>query len=163
MEFLGYNWDAEHKVIKITEEERAKYRRAVRNLIRSPQPAARWRATIGKLLFLKDAIGPAMRHVRSLLKAMKGRKGTTMIVPSGEALEDLKWWHATLGCIREASLINAPVSASITTDASDNSLGHIVETGDKKMERTLLTTAPNSHINAKELEALLKALEAHGE
>ena len=100
--------------------------------------------------------------MQSLLKATRGKRGATRIEATGEALEDLKWWHATLGRIREASLVNNPVTASVTTDASDSKLGYIVEVGDKREEKTLLAGTPDTHINSKELEALLRALENHG-
>ena len=67
VEFLGFEWAADKKTVGVTEEKRKKYRRAVKNLLRSPQTAARWKTVIGRLLFLREAIGPTLRHISSIL------------------------------------------------------------------------------------------------
>ena len=67
VEFIGFTWDAARKVVGVPKARRAEYRRAVHNLLRHAQSRATWRRLVGKLIFLREAVGPAMRHVRSLI------------------------------------------------------------------------------------------------
>lgn len=88
---------------------------------------------------------------------------------TGEALEDLRWWSEKLRNRMELSLKVEPVTASVTTDASDGGLGIIVnveaaERGEKRegqIEQSLVVEEPSAHINRKEIEAIWKALEGH--
>lgn len=171
VEFIGFVWDAANKTVEVPRERRREYRRAVKNLLRHPQSRGTWRRVIGKLGFLREAVGPAMRHIRSLLRVVAKRNNEgRLIEASGEARQDLEWWYAELRKGAKLSLEVAPVSASITTDASDGGLGFIVETegvGKENEERRLRFEAsqapehPESHINRKEIEAILRALENH--
>ena len=73
----------------------------------------------------------------------------------------------------ELSLITKPVTASITTDASDAGIGFIINTEKRTdcmgkvrvvcLEKNTTSSAPEGHINWKEIEAVLKALEMHKE
>ena len=81
--FLGFEWDAGLKTVSVPQEKRAEYRRAVSNLLRHPQAREVWRRTIGKLLFLREAVGPTLRHTRSLMWA--SQKRGKLIEASGEA------------------------------------------------------------------------------
>lgn len=173
--FLGFEWDAGAKTVSVPQTRRAEYRRAVANLLRHPQSRAVWRATIGKLLFLREAVGPALRHTRSLMWASR-RRGQ-LIEAVGEAREDLEWWRRSLSGPLEMSLVLRPVEAALTTDASDTGLGILLDLpqsgegegqtapgGALRQQRTALAAQdPERHINAKELEALLRALELHGD
>lgn len=126
VEFIGYLWDAERKVVAVPRERRAEYRRAVKNLLRHPQSRDTWRRVVGKLGFLREAVGPTMRHIRSLLHVIAARRHRGLIAAEGEAQTDLEWWAEQLAHHMELSLITTPVSGSITTDASDNGLGFLV-------------------------------------
>lgn len=171
VEFIGFVWDAANKTVEVPRERRREYRRAVKNLLRHPQSRGTWRRVIGKLGFLREAVGPTMRHIRSLLRVVAKRNNEgRLIEASGEARQDLEWWYAELRKGAKLSLEVAPVSASITTDASDGGLGFIVETegvGKENKERRSRFEAsqapehPESHINRKEIEAILRALENH--
>ena len=70
----------------------------------------------------------------------------------------------------EISLNVAPVSASITTDASDGGLGFIIETlkrdsrgeeEEARFESSQRSKDPEGHINRREIEAVLRALQNH--
>ena len=73
----------------------------------------------------------------------------------------------------ELFLITKPVTASITTDASDAGIGFIINTEKRTdcmgkvrvvcLEKNTTSSAPEGHINWKEIEAVLKALEMHKE
>lgn len=158
VEFLGFQWSAATKTIKVTEDRRKEYRRALKNLARTPQPVTRWRNVIGKLIFLREAIGPTLRHTRSLLRSIRGRKLGARVVPSQEAREDLHWWIEALAKQQEMSLAIKETTASITTDASEGKLGYILEMGKVREEKTLQADNEAKHINTKELEALYKCL-----
>ena len=127
VEFLGFLWSAKRKTVGITPERRKEYKRIVKNLLRTAQPVSRWKTIIGKLLFLREAIGPTLRHVRSLLRAIRGKRLTERITPTGEAELDLRWWMEILSAPRELGLTTKGASASITTDASDSGIGYVVE------------------------------------
>lgn len=168
VEFIGYLWDAERKVVAVPRERRAEYRRAVKNLLRHPQSRDTWRRVVGKLGFLREAVGPTMRHIRSLLHTIAARRHRGLIAAEGEARTDLEWWAERLASHTELSLRAAPVSGSITTDASDNGLGFLVSLGQSghperqvRFERAMQAAEPEAHINRKELEAVLRALEEH--
>lgn len=172
VEFIGFTWDASRKVVGVPAERRREYRRAVKNLLRHPQTRNTWRRVIGKLGFLREAIGPTMRHIRSLLHLVAARRRPgALIEASGEAREDLEWWAQKLGQKTELSLDVVPVSASVTTDASDGGLGYLIrtealkqdKTGPLHFERGLRVEDESAHINRKELEAVLKALQEHRE
>ena len=45
---------------------------------------------VGKLGFLREAVGPTMRHVRSLLHKVNVRSRDRLLVADGEAREDLE-------------------------------------------------------------------------
>lgn len=179
VEFLGFTWDAREKLISVTRERCREYRRGVRNLLRHPQSLQVWRKVVGKLLFLKEAVGATMRHTRSLLWTMRRAQKGELIPAEGEAREDLLWWEAQLRSPPKLSLTQHPVSAVITTDASDTGLGAVVEiirntnkdngqeqTQDGEPEKAMMTATtrnPALHINTKEMEALLEALKKHKE
>lgn len=163
VEHLGFLWSADHKTIGITDERRREYRRKIKNLLRTQQPAERWRSIVGKLIFLREAVGPTLRHVRSLMRLLRGRKAGARVVPPQEAIEDLEWWLEALREKRELSLMQREVSASITTDASDVGVGYVLECGDTRVERSLGVEGRDASINARELEALLRCLENHGD
>ena len=168
VEFIGFRWNALTKRVGVPRERRAEYRRAIKNHLRHPQTRDTWRRVIGKLGFLRGAVGPAMRHVRSLLHAVATRKGGRLIAAEGEARQDLLWWLETLGRDTELSLDIIPVTASLATDASDCGLGFIVTcpngnepTRQIQRARSPRADNPRAHINCKEIEALLHGLEEH--
>ena len=163
VDFLGFHWSAANKTVGIAENKRKEYMRAMKNLLRSPQPVHRWRSIIGKLIFLKEAIGPALRHIRSLLKMIRGKRLTALIQPSEEAREDLNWWLETLRNRRTMSLNMKEVTASITTDASAKKIGYILVLGGETYKRTSEVENIESHINTKELEALQRCIDENKE
>lgn len=161
-EFLGFTWSAERKTIGVTEERRREYKRRVKNLLRTPQPAKRWRSVIGKLIFLRDAVGQSLRHVRSLLRAVRGTNLSKKITPEGEVKEDLHWWLQMLAQRKEISLIYREVTASITTDASEVGLGYVLEVGKLRIEKSIPVKENGTHINTRELQALMQCLDEQG-
>ena len=173
VEFIGLTWDATRKTVGVPKSKRAEYRRAVKNLLRHAQSKNTWRRVIGKLGFLREAVGPTMRHVRSLLHTVASRSKGSLIEATGEAREDLEWWKETLSHRTELSLETVPVTGAIVTDASDGGLGYIIRTntqGGQEVEEnkvqkevSLLRKNKEGHINKKEIEAILKALENHKE
>lgn len=162
-DFLGFRWDAAAKEVQVPEERRREYRREVKNLLRSPQPRARWRATVGRLLFLREACPTTMRHLRSLLHLMRSRGAGERIEAAGEAREDLQWWADALASPLAMSLVVRPVTASLTTDASEASVGFSVVAGSQRIEDTQPAHDHREAINSKELEAVLRGLEGGGE
>ena len=158
-EFLGFSWDAVAKEVSVSQERRRQYRREVKALLRKPQPRARWRQVVGRLLFLREACGPTLRHVRSLLRVVRGRTEGP-VEARGEAKLDLLWWVEKLRGPVSLALPIKPVSASLTTDASDGTLGFSIVTEDSRIEKTLQAQDSRLAINSKELEAILRGLEA---
>ena len=70
--------------------------------------------------FCAKTVSPTMWHICSLLHAAVRRKiDRNLIEAKGEARTDLQWWAEKLKDKTELSLITKPVTASITTDASD--------------------------------------------
>lgn len=160
-EFLGFLWSAEEKTIGVTEERRKEYKRMIMNLLRSGQPVKRWKTAVGKLIFLREAIGPTLRHVRSILRMIRGKRSGTRIEASGEVREDLIWWKEMLARTNKMSLLHKQVSASITTDASDTALAYSLELDGVRIQKTI-PAQQDKHINVKELEAFLECLKEHG-
>ena len=158
-DFLGFRWDAEAKEVQVPEERRREYRREVKNLLRTPQPRARWKATVGRLLFLREACPTTMRHLRSLLRLLRSKGAGAKLEASGEAREDLQWWADALASPLAMSLIVRPVTASLTTDASEASVGFSVVASSQRVECTLPVVDRREAINSKELEAVLRGLE----
>lgn len=170
VEFIGFTWDARSKTVGVPRERRREYRRAVKNLLRHPQTRATWRRVIGKLGFLREAVGPTMRHIRSLLHTVASRRSEGgLLAAAGEARQDLEWWCQTLRHETELSLAVAPVTASVTTDASDGGLGFVMDLaspgggteGQTQHKGSMVPEHPESHINKKEIEAVLRALQRH--
>ena len=163
--FLGFEWDAAAKRVCVPQSRRAEYRRAVANLLRHAQSAAVWRRTVGRLLFLREAVGPTTRHVRSLIWAAGRRRGLVEAV--GEARDDLLWWRRALAGPLELSLQTAPVSAALATDASDTGLGAVLQLaedgplGAPRAREMALADASGAHTNAREIVAALRAPERH--
>lgn len=175
VEYLGFVWDAAKKEVGITAQRRREYLRRVKNLLRCPQSRRTWQQLVGKLLFLREAVGPTLRRTRSLMKCMRSHPGEKLISPEGEAREDLLWWADKLRSPFTLSVVASPVSATLATDASDVALGAVLETWTPRFHRE---TGPTSqevsrevlqkevadetrHINVKEIEALLEALKRH--
>lgn len=127
VEYLGLVWNARDKTVSITDQRRKEYRRRIKNLLRAGQTRKVWQQTIGKLLFLREVVGPTVRHVRSLLHQIRRRPEGKLIQAEGEAREDLVWWLNALSHPVSFSLQLQPVSATITTDASEDWLGGIIE------------------------------------
>ena len=173
VEFIGFTWDARRKTIGVPKERRREYKRAVANLLRHGQTRRVWTRVIGKLGFLREAVGPTMRHIRSLLHlAARWRTRGELIEAEGEAREDLLWWKEKLEGEVELPLETRRVSASLTTDASDGGLGYLIETMEQKganrgrqvhFERAMEAEDKEAHINRKEIEAVLRALQEHRE
>lgn len=177
IEFLGFLWNSATKEISVTPSRRREYRREVKNLLRHPQSLAVWRKVIGKLLFLREAVGTTLRHTRSLMKLMQTARKGHLLEATGEARDDLLWWLDRLRSLPRLSLKTQPVTAVISTDASDNGLGAVVEMfgntatspqtlqGVMEGRKTLEAPSrnPNPHINAKEIEALLETLRQNQE
>ena len=162
VEFIGFEWDACGKTVGVPKERRREYRRAVKNLLRGRQSRDTWRRVIGKLGFLREAVGQTMRHVRSLLHVVNARKnGARLVEPGDEAREDLRWWSEKLQGEAKLSLRVQPVTAAITTDASDGALGFLLseDTEPRRKERCVPASREEAHINVKEIEAVLRALE----
>ena len=179
VEFLGFTWDAQLKEVSVTPEKRKQYRREVRNLLRHAQSKQCWQKLVGKLIFLKEAVGPSLRHTRSLMRALQAARGGGLLAAEGEAREDLVWWDSVLRTIPRMSLKVNPTSAIVTTDASDSAIGAVVElvgrhtleakTTQEVIERStrqrlsMPLVDKEAHINVKELEALLQVLEKNKE
>lgn len=87
----------------------------------------RWRIAMGKLIFPKETVGPAIQHVRSIMKFVEGRKKTTKTRATGEAEQGLIWWKEVLTRTNEMSLIDREVSASMATDASNTGAAYSLE------------------------------------
>ena len=160
-DFLGFRWDAVAKEVQVPEERRREYERS--RTSHSPQPRARWRATVGRLLFLREACPTTMRHLRPILHLLQSRGAGGRIEAVGEAREDLQWWAEALASPLAMSLAVRPVTASITTDASEASVGFSVVAGSQRVEDTQPARDHRQSINSKELEAVLKGLEGGGE
>ena len=179
VEFLGFTWDAQLKEVSVTPEKRRQYRREVRNLLRHAQSTQCWKRLVGKLLFLREAVGPSLRHTRSLMRALQGARHGGLLAAEGEAREDLVWWDSVLRTTPRMSLRVHPTSAIVTTDASDLNIGAVVElvggqtTGTKttqgamerptKQKLSMPVEDKDAHINVKELDALFQALEKNKE
>lgn len=167
VEFIGFTWDAARKVVGVPRARRAEYRRAVHNLLRHAQSKATWRRLVGKLVFLREAVGPTMRHVRSLIRVVTGRRnGRGLLEAQGEARDDLQWWFDKLGESTELSLALVPVTGSITTDASDGRVGYLINMGSAgqvHFEGSRSVRDQGAHINRKELEAVLRAMQERRE
>lgn len=125
--YLGCIWNAREKTVSIDTDRRKEYLRRVKNLLRTAQTRKTWQQVIGKLLFLRQVIGPTLRHTRSLMHAMRKRNGDRLIVATEEARQDLLWWREQLSHPITFSLIKKPVSVVISTDASNSWLGGVVE------------------------------------
>lgn len=76
---------------------------------------------------------------------------------------ELRWWLETLTQRRDLSLKQRGTTASISTDASDKAIGYVVEGEGWHKEGNRPVSNAYSHINTKELEALLVCLEREGE
>lgn len=184
VEYLGFLWDARAKTVSITQARRREYRRRIRNLLRAPQKKSVWQQTVGKLLFLRTVVGPAVRHIRSIISCMTNSPKGLRIPPLGEAREDLLWWQDTLSRPVVFPLEVKPLSATITTDASEHAIGALVEVwnpgapseagGRQEASRDAAARAerrivqqragdPSKHVNVKELEALLQTIRQHRE
>lgn len=100
-----------------------------------------------------------MRHARSLLRVVRGR-GEGRREARGEAREDLLWWADALERPLSMPLVVEPVTASLTTDASEATLGFSVVRGGRRIEETRPSQDSRLSINSKELEAILRGLEA---
>ena len=104
-------------------------------------------------------------------------KRSKLIEALGEAKLDLEWWEQALSGPLEMPLVLKPVSAAITTDASDTGLGFLIDM--RRQGANKADGLPSkefiqfkgagaaqdseAHINQKELAALLRVLECHGE
>lgn len=172
VDFIGFRWNSARKTISVPRERRKEYRKAVKNLLRHGQTRETWRRVVGKLGFLREAVGPTMRHVRSLLHAVARRKGRGKLLEAqGEAREDLEWWLEKLNGEVELALDTIPVTGSIASDASDGKLGYLINIEGEQtrraegghFERSQDSRIPEAHINRKEIEAILRALENHRE
>lgn len=113
-EYLGFVWDASTKTIGVSKERRKQYGREVKNLLRHAQTRKVWRKLIGRLLFLRQAVGPTLRHIRSLLHAVNSNKGQKLVEAVGEARVDLLWWEERL-----RGTLELPVLKEAATDAGD--------------------------------------------
>ena len=134
VECLGFVWDSEEKTISITDKRRKEYRRKMRNLLRCPQTRTTWKQVIGRLLFLREVIGPTLRRTRSLMHCVRRRTADGLVRAEGEARQDLLWWVNTLSKPFSLSLRQDPVTATLATDASDWAMGGVVETWNPRQQ-----------------------------
>ena len=164
VEFLGFKWDAQRKTLSVTEQKCKKYRKEVENLLRQPQPIMRWKAVVGRLLFPRKAVGPTLRHLRSILRVIRGRRKRVRLEAVGEAREDLMWWHEVLEMTPQVSISRKLLSASVTADASNAGLGYVLEIqGQPTVKGQIQQAGGEDHINRRELLAFQRAVEENAE
>ena len=145
------------------------YKRGVKNLLRHPQKRKVWMTLMGKLLFIREVVGPTLRHIRPLLWAIQRRRG--LIEPIGEAKEALLWWEDTLSRPAVFKIRDDLITGAIVTDASDDAIGASIQlwSSEGTMERELQNTwalgpmMKEKHINWKELVALQRVLKEEEE
>lgn len=174
VEFLGFTWNALTKEVSVTQEKRRQYRREVKNLLRHAQGRQCWMKLVGKLIFLREAVGPSLRHTRSLMRVLRGARNGRLLAAEGEARDDLIWWDQVLRTTPRMSLKVLPTSGVVTTDASDFNIGAVVEvfgeqaaeaskSGQKRATFSMPVEDKNAHINVKELDALFQVIERNKE
>ena len=112
-------------MLKVEGNRRKEYRRRVLNLLRSPQSRKVWMRVIGKLLFIREAVGPTLRHLRALIWLANSKRG--LIKAEGEAEEDLRWWKDQLSKPIAFKLRNDLASGAIVTDTSEEGIGAAVQ------------------------------------
>lgn len=59
----------------ISQIRRKEYKQRVMDLLRHPQSKKVWQRLIGKLLFIREAIGTTLRHLRAMLWLIERKRG----------------------------------------------------------------------------------------
>lgn len=158
--FLGLEWDLSTKEVIVGEEKKEAYRENKENLLKKKEHALLTiQKIVGKLNFLTNAVPVGMlRWVRGV-----GRSKTRSAVLSERAKEDLNWWLQALRGTLKSSITRGKISATLTTDASNEGLGYRIVVGDKVIERSLPLVESRAHINIRELQAVFEAIQTHRE
>lgn len=164
VEFLGFYWNSKEKTISVTKDRAKEYRKRIKCLLKGKSKKKEWLSAIGKLVFLRDAVGLAMRHTRSLLTACRGKKKEDIITPQGESLVDLNWWLSTLKGDLKLVIQERELTAVVATDASDVALGGVIEVWsqgrqEKKVSMREEIDPHVGHINLKEAMAFRRLLQ----
>ena len=149
------------------EEKKEVYRKNIEEILKKKKKVAllSMQRIVGKLNFLTNAVPEGKLHVQGLLRWIRGvdRAKTRSMPPSERAVEDLELWfkapHGTL----KSSVAKGRISATLTTDASDEGLGYRIVVGEEVIEKSLPLTGNKSHINIRELQAVFEAIKAHKE
>ena len=161
-DFLGFRWDARTKEVQVPEERRAAFKQEVQYLLSGERRRGHWLRTIGKLLFLREACPVTLRHLRSLLRLTRGKRGKT-ISATGEAMEDLLWWREALSNPVSFPLQILPISAALVTDASDAAVGFSIRAPSCKVSGTRPIKDKRESINARKIEAVYRGLKEGAE
>ncbi len=157
LEYLGVMVNADRTSFSITAAKRRELTHTIAGALRKATlPRAGARKLAGKLIFLREAVGPAILHSRELLSwsnhAKRGSK-----IPQ-EVREELRWWLSKLSGTMERSVSRSETTAWLTTDAAQENprAGATLSVDGTRLN----FTAPlySGHVNTLELEALEQAL-----
>ncbi len=157
LEYLGVMINADRTSFSITAGKRKELTSTITAALqKATLPRAGARKLAGKLIFLREAVGPAILHSRELL-AWSNHAHRAQKIPQ-EVKEELRWWLKRLRGRMERSVTSCVTSAWITTDAAQENprAGATLAVDGKKFS----FTAPlySGHVNTLELEALEQAL-----
>ena len=152
VEYLESVWSAREKVLRISQTRGKEYKRRVTNLLRYPQSKKVWQRLIGKHLFIREAVGPTLRHLRAMLWLIERRP--RMVEEHIVSAGDIQ--------IKKRSRFGSYDDRRVK-QRDRRYRGHVGRSADsKKRFQHKMTFKPTdeTHINLKELEALEKVIVA---
>jgi ribonuclease HI len=169
IEFLGWQWNLPTATLTISASHRAVLLERVFTWLdlahrRSQAPTRKLASLLGELNFLRVQNPEASLYLGQL-NALKvhgvrasGWDGHTTVTPA--VAGELKWWLRRITINPPTSVVPPPMVATLTTDASPDGWGAVLEWWQEPLRMFGRWTATERHLtsNAKELTAVRKAL-----
>jgi len=168
-EFLGLVVDTkgDQPILKVPYKKKRDLRREVRRLIlegtKGPVPVRRVAKVVGMCQAISRAMATTPVYLRNLMRAIprmrKEEWNTKKVELTSRAKMDLLEWLEILGNWNGQALIRRPTDTVLDTDASDTGWGAFLVENKKKAGGLFNNEWRRQHINLKELQAVLWALE----
>jgi ribonuclease HI len=168
--FLGWRWHLQHALVSSTPARRTALKQMLTNWQsyardREPRPVRELATLLGELNFMRLQVPEGALHTKRL-DSTKARAARTQgwdgtCTPNPSLMGELKWWNKTLTVNEPRRVIQYPVAAILTTDASPGGWGAVLMVEQESIYGFGGWTLPQRAMtsNAKELVAVRMGLE----
>ena len=164
IQWLGISWDSSTSTMALSKDNQNRCRKQVHKALQASTFSRRnWETLMGSLNHACVVVPLGRLRTRRLLhegaKTFRGQDRDAQIPFPGQLQNLIKWWSPSHRLAQASKWTTPPPFLSLTTDASNTGWGYQSSQGHQG-HGTWLPHESRWHINAKELLAVWKAIEA---